>query len=495
MLTPQEYAQKNGNTTSNEQLSTGKYPPQAIDLEESVLGAIMLEKDALISVIDILKAESFYKDIHQDIYKAIVQLFNAAEPVDMLTVVNQLRKIGKLDFVGGSYYISYLTTRISSAANIEFHARAIIEYAIRRNLIAIATTVQKDAYDATIDVFSLLDRTEQSLFEVSDANVRKNYADIRSLLGEAFDSLSIRRKRKDGLTGIPSGFTGLDRITSGWQKLDLIIVAARPGMGKTAFILAALRNAAIDHNNPVAIFSLEMGAIQLVNRLISAEAEIASEKIKQGKLVDHEWEQLMHKTAQLSHAPIYIDDTPALSIFELRAKCRRLKAKHDIQLIVIDYLQLMSSDTGKGGGNREQEIAAISRALKSIAKELDVAVIALSQLSRAVETRGGSKRPQLSDLRESGSIEQDADMVLFLYRPEYYGITEDESGNTTQGLTEIIIAKHRNGSLDNVHLQFIGQYTKFLDYDNTALHTPNEDFATVIRASKANAPPLEGEPF
>ncbi|MCT4697211.1 MAG: replicative DNA helicase [Candidatus Cardinium sp.] len=461
-----------------------KYPPHALDLEEGVLGALMLEKEALVSVIDLLRPESFYKESHQEIYRAIVRLFNDSEPIDMLTVVNQLRKDGKLATVGGSYYVSYLTTRISSSANIEFHARAILEYAMRRKLIEISSMVQKHAYDPTMDIFNTLDRTEQALFEVSDGNVRKRYLEMRSLLVEAFDNLSNRRTRTNGLTGIPSGFTALDRITSGWQKFDLIIIAARPGMGKTAFVLSALRNAAIDYKTPVAIFSLEMGALQLVNRLISAEAELAGEKIKQGKLMDHEWEQLLHKTAELSNAPIYVDDTPALSVFELRTKCRRLKAKHDIQLVVIDYLQLMSGDQNRGGGNREQEIASISRALKSIAKELDIAVVALSQLSRAVETRGGSKRPQLSDLRESGSIEQDADLVLFLYRPEYYGLTEDESGNPTQGLAEVIVAKHRNGALDQVHLQFMGRYMKFMDVDMPPAAVQPEQF--VIHSSKAN---------
>ena len=470
-----------------------KYPPHAIDLEEGVLGALMLEKEALVSVVDVLRPESFYKESHQEIYRSILHLFNAAEPIDMLTVVNQLRKDGKLGEVGGSYYVSYLTTRISSSANIEFHARAILEYAIRRKLITASNMVQKQAYDATMDVFTVLDRAEQSIFEISDGYVRKGYLEMRSLLVEAFDSLAQRRSRADGLTGIPTGFTALDRITSGWQKLDLIIIAARPGMGKTAFVLSALRNAAIDHHIPVAIFSLEMGSLQLANRLISAEAELASEKIKQGKLMDHEWEQLLHKTALLSNAPIYVDDTPALSVFELRTKCRRLKAKHNVQLIVIDYLQLMSGDPSKGAGNREQEIASISRTLKSIAKELDIAIIALSQLSRAVETRGGSKRPQLSDLRESGSIEQDADLVLFLYRPEYYGLTEDESGNSTQGLAEVIIAKHRNGALDNVHLQFIGWYMKFMDCGMPA--APPEQLTTVIRSSKANEPHEPFAPF
>lgn len=465
----------------------GKLPPQAIDLEESVLGAVMLEKDALTTIIEILRPESFYKPAHQEIYQAIVELFNNSEPVDLRTVVNQLRKGGKLEAVGGAYYVTSLTNRVSSAANVEFHARAVLEYAIKRELIAIATETQQKAYNDTIDVFTLLDHAEQTLFEITDTNIRKNYSNMRSLLGEAFKELETRRKHKDGLTGVPSGFTALDRVTSGWQKADLVIVAARPGMGKTAFMLSALRNAAIDHSYPVAIFSLEMAALQLVNRLISAESELESEKLKKGNLADHEWEQLIHKTAQLSKAPIFIDDTPALSIFELRAKCRRLKAQNDIQLVVIDYLQLMSGDTIKGAGNREQEIASISRSLKSIAKELNIPVIALSQLSRAVETRGGNKRPQLSDLRESGSIEQDADMVLFLYRPEYYGITEDEEGRPTQGIAEVIVAKHRNGSLDSVNLKFVGKYTKFVDNETQeAFDAAYTNFNTITQPSKAN---------
>ena len=444
----------------------GKLPPQAVDLEEAVLGALMLEKDALTSVIDILKPESFYKDAHQEIYRSIVILFNNSEPVDMLTVSNQLRLEGKLEMVGGAYYLTELTSRVNSAANVEFHARIVAEQSIKRELIRISSEIQQEAFEDTSDAFQLLDRTEQALFEVSESNIRKNYADMRSIMREALNELEARKNHKDGLTGIPSGFTALDRITSGWQKSDLVIIAARPGMGKTAFVVTAMRNAAVDFNHAVAIFSLEMSNVQLVNRLISAEAELESEKIKKGTLADYEWEQLVHKTAKLSNAPIFIDDTPALSILELRAKCRRLKAQHDVKLIIVDYLQLMSGDTSRGSsGNREQEIASISRALKNIAKELDVPVLALSQLSRAVETRGGDKRPQLSDLRESGSIEQDADLVMFLYRPEYYGITEDEDGQPMQGVGEVIIAKHRNGSLDTAKLKFIGKYTKFADLD------------------------------
>lgn len=473
----------------------GKLPPQAVEIEEAVLGALMLERDALSNVIDILHAESFYKDQHQEVYRAIVSLFNDSQPIDIKTVTHQLRRMGKLEFVGGALFVAELTTRVNSAANIEYHARIIAEQSIKRELIRISSEITRDAYEDTIDVFKLLDRAEQSLFEVSESHIRKNYDKMSSLMHQAIEEIQTRKDREDGLTGVPSGFTALDRLTSGWQPSDLVIIAARPGMGKTAFVVSALRNAAIDHNQAVAIFSLEMSSVQLVNRLISAEAELPSEKIKKGDLADYEWEQMIHKTRALSEAPIFIDDTPALSILELRAKCRRLAAQHDVRLIIIDYLQLMSGDDSKGGGNREQEIASISRALKGIAKELNVPVIALSQLSRAVETRGGDKRPQLSDLRESGSIEQDADMVMFLYRPEYYGIDTDESGMPLQGLGEVIIAKHRNGSLDTVNLKFIGKFTKFSDWDGDgggngfgAFPTSgpsNSDF-TITLPSKAN---------
>ncbi len=453
----------------------GKLPPQALDLEEAVLGALMLEKDALTAVVDILKPDSFYKEAHKVIYSAILELFGDSQPIDLLTVTNRLRKNGQLEIAGGAFFITELTSKVSSAANIEFHARIITEQAMKREMISIASEVQREAFEDTTDVFELLDKMEQSLFEISEKNIRKNYSDMRSIMKEAILELESKKGQKDGLTGVPSGFTALDRVTSGWQKSDLVIIAARPAMGKTAFVLSVLRNAAVDHNRPVAIFSLEMSSVQLVNRLISSEAELDSEKIKKGNLAEHEWQQLVHKTNKLSKAPLFVDDTPALSILELRAKCRRLKAQHDIQLIVIDYLQLMSGDSKSGGqgGNREQEIASISRALKKIAKELSVPVIALSQLSRAVETRGGDKRPQLSDLRESGAIEQDADMVMFLYRPEYYGITEDDYGPTT-GVGEVIIAKHRNGSLDTVRLRFVGKFTKFMDLDNFGPYTPQD---------------------
>jgi replicative DNA helicase len=462
--------------------SLGKLPPQALDLEEAVLGALMLEKNALNAVVEFLKPEHFYDDRHKEIYTSIIDLFKASEPVDMRTVVNQLRKNGKIEIIGGAYYIAELTSKVSSAANIEYHARVIMEMAIKRTLIEVASQIHHDAYEDTTDVFELLDKTEQSVFEISDSNLRKNYDNMRNLMARAIQELQVLKDHKDGLTGVPSGFTALDRITSGWQKSDLVIIAARPGMGKTAFVVSALRNASVDFKIPVAIFSLEMASVQLVNRMISAEAELEGEKIKKGQLAEHEWAQLVHKTSRLSSAPIFIDDTPALSILELRAKCRRLKAEHNVQLVVIDYLQLMR---GEQGGNREQEIASISRALKGIAKELNVPVLALSQLSRGVETRGGDKRPQLSDLRESGSIEQDADIVMFLYRPEYYKITVDEDGMPTQGVGEVIVAKHRNGSTGTAKLKFIGKFTKFADLDGPASYD-NPFSGMITRESRLN---------
>ena len=470
--------------------SLGKLPPQALDLEEAVLGALMLEKGALNAVVEFLKPEHFYSEAHQEIYRAIIELFKGSEPVDMRTVVNQLRKNAKLELVGGAYYIAELTSKVSSAANIEYHARVVIELAIKRNLIQIASQIHHDAYEDTTDVFELLDKTEQSIFEISDSNLRKNYDNMKNLMYRAITELQKLKEHKDGLTGVPSGFTALDRMTSGWQSSDLVIIAARPGMGKTAFVVSAMRNAAVDFKRPVAIFSLEMASVQLVNRMISAEAELEGEKIRKGQLAEFEWQQLVHKTNRLSSAPIFIDDTPALSILELRAKCRRLKAEHGIQLIIVDYLQLMRGDTG---GNREQEIASISRALKGIAKELSVPVLALSQLSRGVETRGGDKRPQLSDLRESGSIEQDADMVIFLYRPEYYKITVDEEGMPTQGMGEVIIAKHRNGQTGSVKLKFIGKYTKFADFDSPTPHD-NPFSGMITRESRINQIRPEDEP-
>lgn len=446
----------------------GKLPPQAIDLEEAVLGALMLEKDALSSVIDILKADVFYKDSHQKIFATIRTLFEKSSPVDILTVTAQLRQQGELEMIGGAYYITELTNRVASAANIEYHSRIIIQKFIQRELIRISTEVIQSAYEDTSDVLDLLDKAEKNLFEIAQNNLRRDSRKMDDLMHEALKEIEALKDKKDGLTGVASGFTDLDRMTSGWQKSDLVIIAARPAMGKTAFVLTCARNAAVDFNKPVVVFSLEMSSVQLVNRLISGETEIEQEKIRKGNMEEWEWQQIHSKIGRLEAAPLIIDDTPALNIFEFRAKCRRLKSQHDIQLIIVDYLQLMHGKAAdaKGGGNREQEIGSISRALKSVAKELNVPVLALSQLSRAVESRpGGSKRPMLSDLRESGSIEQDADMVLFLYRPEYYGLEVDEDNMPTAGVGEVIIAKHRNGETGRVRLKFVGKFVKFTDLD------------------------------
>lgn len=445
----------------------GKVPPQAVELEEAVLGAMMLEKDAVSSVIDILQPKVFYKESHQKIFSAIYQLFGKSEPVDILTVTNELKNSGELEMVGGPYYITMLTSRIASAANVEYHARIILQKHIQRELINISSEVIKEAFEDTTDVFNLLDKAEQNLFSVSETNLRRNFEDMHSLVKQAIEDIESARDSESHLRGVPSGFVDLDRITTGWQKSDLIILAARPSMGKTALALTMARNIAVDFDRPVAIFSLEMSSVQLVTRLIASESELKSEKLKKGDLQDYEWEQLHTKISGLIDARIFIDDTPALTIFELRAKCRRLKQQHDIQMVFVDYLQLMSGG-GDNKGNREQEISQISRSLKALAKELDVPVLALSQLSRAVENRPGqSKRPILSDLRESGAIEQDADLVLFIYRPEYYGLHEMEDGTTTRRMAELIIAKHRNGPTGEVRLKFIDTFAKFEDYSET----------------------------
>lgn len=448
-----------------------KLPPQAVELEEVVLGALMLEKDPLTAVVEFLKPQCFYKEAHQKIYQAIANLFQRSDPVDLLTVTEELRKMGDLDLVGGPYYISQLTNRVASSANVEYHARIILQKFIQRELIRVSSETITNSYQDTADAFLLLDKAEKDLFEIAESGIRRNFDSMPNLLNKALDQIKEASKQTSGVTGVTSGFTALDRVTSGWQPSDLIILAARPGMGKTAFVLALARNAAVDAGKGVALFSLEMSSVQLVNRLISAETEIPNEKLKKGTLEPYEWQQLSSRTSKLFETPLYIDDTPALSVFELRAKCRRLKAQKDISMIIIDYLQLMTAGDGIKNGNREQEISTISRSLKSIAKELNIPVIALSQLSRAVETRSGtstSKKPQLSDLRESGAIEQDADMVMFIYRPEYYKIEEDEEGNSLKGLAQIIIAKHRNGALEDVNLRFVSHLAKFTDYDDMA---------------------------
>src|SRR6187399_3477041 len=451
----------------------GKVPPQAKELEEAVLGAIMLEKSAFDTVIEILKAECFYVDAHQRIFRAMTSLAQKSLPIDLLTVVEELKLKEELDIVGGPYYVSRLTNAVVSSANIEAHSRIVLQKFIQRELIRISGEIIGDAYEDSTDVFDMLDEAEGKLFEITNNHLRKNFDSIDSVLVKTIQRIEDMRNRKEDITGVPTGFASLDRITYGWQPTDLIVLAARPSVGKTAFALNLARSAALHPTKPtpVVFFSLEMSSSQLVQRILSAESEIWLEKIARGKLEEHEMKQLYKRGIEkLSNAPIYIDDTAALNIFELRAKCRRLKNKHDIGLIIIDYLQLMSGAGENRNGNREQEISRISRNLKALAKELGVPIIALSQLSRAVEKRKeGNKMPQLSDLRESGAIEQDADMVMFLYRPEYYDITTNEMGENNRGETHVRIAKHRNGALDTIKLKALLHIQKFVEDDGSGM--------------------------
>ena len=451
----------------------GKVPPQAKDLEEAVLGAIMLEKSAFDTVAEILKPECFYVESNQRIYRSMQGLQQKNLPIDLLTVVEELKFREELDVVGGPYYISKLTNAVVSSANIEAHSRIILQKFIQRELIRISGEIIGDAYEDSTDVFELLDEAESKLFEITNNHLRKDYASISDVLVKTIQRIEDLRTRQDEISGVPTGFALLDRITYGWQPTDLIILAARPSVGKTAFALNLARNAALHPTKPTAVgfFSLEMSAGQLVQRILSAESEIWLEKIARGRLEEHEMKQLYKKGIErLASAPIHIDDTAALNIFELRAKCRRLKNKHNVGLIIIDYLQLMSGTSENRNTNREQEISRISRDLKGLAKELNIPILALSQLSREVEKRGakeGQKIPQLSDLRESGAIEQDADMVMFLYRPEYYDITANEMGESNKGETHVRIAKHRNGQLDTIKLKALLHIQKFIEEDGT----------------------------
>lgn len=602
-----------------------KLPPQAPDLEEAILSAILIEKEAMTKVLDIIEPESFYKPAHQAIYRSMRRLFERSQPIDVLMVMQDLKKAEELEVVGGASYLSQLTNKVTSSANIEYHARIVTEKFIQRELIRTSTEIIKDAYEDSTDVLDLLDKAGNFVFEITERNMGKQVADMGSLANQLLEQLTMLREKEDGLTGIPTGFTELDRLTSGLQPSDLIIVAARPAMGKTSFVLSMARNAAAEYGKGVALFSLEMSAAQLAGRIFSQDAEVNGQKMRNGKFDDDEWARLVDAMNRIGEAPIYIDDTAGINVFELRAKCRRLKLEKDISMVIIDYLQLMSgSGESNKGMNREQEVSGISRSLKALAKELEVPVIALSQLSRAVETRGGDKRPQLSDLRESGcltgdtlvnvaseraftpikelvaknpsggfsiwavekngkfveaevsrafstgvkqtyqlvtedgrrisatanhkflsedgwcrldklnvgnklcvpmsgmprashpgsyaisqqadfeeatwekiksiekagleevydltvpglhnfiandivvhnSIEQDADMVMFLYRPEYYKILEDEQGNSLVGTAEIIIGKNRHGEAKDIRLAFKSDFAKFSDLDD-----------------------------
>ena len=469
------------------QAEYGKMPPQAVDLEEAVLGALMLERDAFSIVGDLLEPDAFYKDAHQKIFRAIHKLFLNDDPVDLLTVSEALKQSGELEQVGGYYYLSQLTTRVASAAHIEFHAKIIVQKYLQRKLIGVCTELQEMAYDEATDVSDLMDKAQKAVFDIADGNIKKDTAEIAPIIDEAIKGIQAAAEKPDGISGLPSGFNALDAVTSGWQPSDLVIIAARPAMGKTAFVLSMAKNIAVDYRNPVALFSLEMSNVQLVNRLIANVCEIESGKIKSGQLAGYEWQQLDYKLKNLMDAPLYVDDTPSLSVFELRTKARRLVREHGVRIIIIDYLQLMNA-SGMAFGSRQEEVSTISRSLKGLAKELNIPIIALSQLNRGVESREGidGKRPQLSDLRESGAIEQDADMVCFIHRPEYYKIYQDDRGNDLRGMAEIVIAKHRNGAVGEVLLRFKGEFTRFSNpEDDMVIPMPGEPAGAML-GSKMN---------
>lgn len=457
----------------------GKLPPQALELEEDVLGAVMLEKDAYSMISDILKPVYFYKTAHQKIFEAIVDLSLHQNPVDMHTVTEQLRKKGTLDEVGGPYAIAMLTSRVSSAAHLIYHSQIVVQKYIARELIRLSSDIQTKAFDEKMDVDDLMQEAEGKLFEITQQNLKKDVIQINPVIKEAREKMK-EAAGSDGSSGVPSGFHKLDEITSGWQSSDLIIIAARPAMGKTAFVLSMAKNMAVDKNIPVALFSLEMSNVQLVNRLLMNVCSLEGEKIKNGALTPDEWTKFDKDVNQLLDAPIFVDDTPSLSIFELRSKARRLKKEHKVKCLIIDYLQLMNA-SGMTFGSREQEVSLISRSLKGLAKDLDIPIIALSQLNRGVEGRSVSegKRPQLSDLRESGAIEQDADMVCFIHRPEYYGIKTDPDGNSNEGIAEIIIAKHRNGAVGDVRLKFKNIFAKFMNIGDDADPFATQSYRTV----------------
>lgn len=464
-------------------LDMGKKPPQAVDIEEAVLGALMLEPHAVPETLEIVNSECFYKETNRKIFNAIKTLSDNHNPVDFLTVSDELKRTGDLEIIGGVAFLTQLSMKISSAAHVEYHAKILLQKYIQRELISISYEVQRDSFDDNLPVDELLDATQQKIFTLSDRNIKRETRPVRSIIEDAIVELHTNQLRSDGLSGVRSGYTSLDRVTLGWQPSDLIILAARPSMGKTAFVLTMARNMAVEHQIPVAFFSLEMSSLQLVKRLMISETGLSSDKIKGGKkLEEYEWTQINTRLAQLIKAPLYIDDTPSLSIYEFRSKARRLVSNAGVKAIVIDYLQLMSGPP-ELRGMREQEVSSISRSLKAIAKELNIPIIALSQLSRAVETRGGSKRPQLSDLRESGAIEQDADIVIFIHRQDYYGLTEDPA---MTGVSDIIIAKHRNGAVCDVQMRFRSSEVRFVDMTDPDLSGGNHTGTVQTFGSKLN---------
>lgn len=496
-------------TLQNDGLDMTKLPPQATEIEEAVLGALLIDNSAFSTVGDLLRPESFYVEAHQKIFEAIRALHNKHKVIDILTVTNELKVMGYLEMVGGAFAVASLSGRVASAAHVEFHARIVAEKFILRELIRVSTGVIKDAYEGQKDVLELLDEAESGIFHIAESNIGKEVQSMDRLILEAIKGIEEASKITTGISGVPSGFKDIDAVTGGWQKSDLIIIAARPGMGKTAFVLSMARNIAVDFKIPIAFFSLEMSSVQLVNRLISGETELNADKLKRGNLQPYEWQQLQTKITPLTEAPIYFDDTAGINILNLRSKVRRLKAEKNIGMVIIDYLQLVTAGS-EGRGTREQDVGMISRSLKGIAKELQIPIIVLSQLNRSVEYRDTAKMPQLSDLRESGSIEQDADMVCFIYRPDYYKLDKDAAGNDVEGLAVFSIKKHRNGALEDINIRFVKERAKFMDfstsitgiYDALASGRPPEQgsLPSITIHSKMNQlseddPGLPGDPF
>ena len=475
--------------------------PQAVEIERVVLGALMVDSDAFSVVSELLKPETFYEPRHQKIYEAIRNMNMDERPVDIMTLNDELSKMGEIDKVGGVDYLMEISSQVASAAHVESHARILAEKYMQRQLIHFAGDIETKAYDSSVDVDELMQQAEGSLFQISQNNMKQDFTQVAPVVKNAVEILQRAASNKGGLTGLPTGYTGMDEITSGWQASDLVIIAGRPAMGKTSFALSIAKNVAVDYGVPIGFFSLEMNNVQLVNRLISNVCEVSGRKILNGQLDPSDWERLDKRIGRLTDAPIYVDDTPGLSVFELRTKARRLVREKGVKIIMIDYLQLMNAN-GMKFGSRQEEVSTISRSLKGLAKELDIPVLALSQLSRNVENREGleGKRPQLSDLRESGAIEQDADMVLFVHRPEYYHIYQDEKGNDLHGMAQIIIAKHRKGSTGDVLLNFRGEFTRFQDPTEAATSSPVADGGGEIIGSRMNGggelPPPPGDlPF
>ena len=464
----------------------GNTPPQALDVEEAVLGAMLLEQAAVDQAMEELTPSCFYDPRHRMIFEAIMHLVTDHTSVDIITTANKLKQEGNLEAVGGAVVLTQLSQTVGSAAHIEYYIKILKQKSIQRELITASYDILHQAYDESVNVDDLIDTAQTKIFDAIQNNLKKEVQDISSLINEAMVDIQ-KMQNTTGLSGVPSGFVSLDNITMGWQKSDLIILAARPAIGKTAFALNMARNAAVDHHMPVAVFSLEMSAVQLTKRLMTSESGLPAEKIKGGsKLEPFEWEQLEYKLRNLSKAPLYIDDTPSIPVMEFRTKVKNLVKSKGVRLVVVDYLQLMQGPS-ELRGMREQEVAAISRTLKQTAKELDVPIIALSQLSRqTVQRSGGSGRPQLSDLRASGSIEQDADMVIFIHRPDALGLSADPSSKEE---TQIIIAKHRNGSVGEIPMVFKSEQIRFMEQNDTL-----DVRAATIVASGINGSPSDDFP-